>query len=32
VHEVRDDTIVLDFNSLLAGKTLTFDIRIISLD
>lgn len=32
VHEVRDDAIVLDFNSPLAGKTLTFDIRVVSLE
>lgn len=32
VHEVNDETIVLDFNNPLAGKTLTFDIRIVSLN
>ena len=32
VHEVKDETIVLDFNNPLAGKTLTFDIRIVSLN
>jgi FKBP-type peptidyl-prolyl cis-trans isomerase 2 len=31
VHEVREETILLDFNNPLAGKTLTFDIRIVSL-
>lgn len=32
VHEVKDETVVLDFNNPLAGKTLTFDIRIVSLN
>ena len=32
VHEVREDVVVLDFNNPLAGKTLTFDIRIVSVD
>ena len=32
VHEVRDDSIVLDFNHPLAGQALTFDIRIVSVD
>jgi len=32
VHEVKEETIVLDFNNPLAGKTLTFDIRIVSLE
>jgi FKBP-type peptidyl-prolyl cis-trans isomerase SlyD len=32
VHEIKEDTIVLDFNNPLAGKTLTFDIRIVSLE
>jgi FKBP-type peptidyl-prolyl cis-trans isomerase 2 len=32
VHEVKEEVIVLDFNNPLAGKTLTFDIRIVSLD
>ena len=32
VHEVREDVVILDFNNPLAGKTLTFDIRIVSLD
>jgi len=31
VHEVREETVLLDFNNPLAGKTLTFDIRIVSL-
>jgi FKBP-type peptidyl-prolyl cis-trans isomerase 2 len=32
VHEVKEDVVVLDFNNPLAGKKLTFDIRIVSLD
>lgn len=32
VHEVKEDTVVLDFNNPLAGKTLTFDVRIVSLE
>jgi FKBP-type peptidyl-prolyl cis-trans isomerase 2 len=32
VHEVRDDSIVLDFNHPLTGQALTFDVRIVSVD
>ena len=32
VHEVRDSTVVLDFNHPLAGHDLTFDIRIMSVE
>lgn len=32
VHEVREETVVLDFNNPLAGRTLTFDIRIVSVN
>jgi len=32
VHELRDETVILDFNHPLAGKSLTFDIRIISVE
>jgi FKBP-type peptidyl-prolyl cis-trans isomerase 2 len=31
VHEVKTDTVVLDFNHPLAGKDLNFDIRILSI-
>ncbi len=31
VHEVRDDKIVLDFNHPLAGQTLNFDIKVLSV-
>jgi FKBP-type peptidyl-prolyl cis-trans isomerase 2 len=31
VHEVGDQTIVLDFNHPLAGETLTFAIRVVSI-
>jgi len=32
VHEVSEEFVILDFNNPLAGKTLTFDIRIVSLN
>lgn len=32
VHEVRDKTIVLDFNHPLAGQALTYSVRIISIE
>lgn len=32
VHEVREEIVVLDFNNPLAGQTLTFDIRIVSIN
>lgn len=32
VHEVKDETVVLDFNHPLAGKALTFDIRVVSIE
>lgn len=32
VHEVHDDRIVLDLNHPLAGKAVTFDVRIVSID
>lgn len=31
VAEIRKDTAVLDFNHPLAGKTLTFDVRVVSV-
>lgn len=31
VHEVRDDTIVIDANHPLAGKTLIFDVRVLAV-
>lgn len=32
VHEVKDETVVLDFNHPLAGQDLTFDIRVVSIE
>lgn len=32
VHEVRQDKIVLDLNHPLAGKDLSFDVRIIAIE
>lgn len=32
VHEVREDTIVLDFNHPLAGQSLNFDVKVISVE
>jgi FKBP-type peptidyl-prolyl cis-trans isomerase 2 len=31
VHEVRRDSVVLNLNHPLAGKALTFDVRILSI-
>jgi peptidylprolyl isomerase len=32
VAEVKDDVIVLNFNHPLAGKELTFDVKVVSVD
>ncbi len=32
VHEVREDTIVIDANHPLAGKTLVFNVRVLAID
>ncbi len=32
VREVKQDTIVLDFNHPLAGKTLTFDVKVVGIE
>jgi FKBP-type peptidyl-prolyl cis-trans isomerase 2 len=32
VHEVKKDTVVLDFNHPLAGKTLNFDIKVLAVE
>jgi FKBP-type peptidyl-prolyl cis-trans isomerase SlyD len=31
VAEIKDDTVVLDFNHPLAGKTLHFDVKILDV-
>lgn len=31
VHEVKDTTIVVDFNHPLAGKTLNFDVKVMEI-
>jgi FKBP-type peptidyl-prolyl cis-trans isomerase SlyD len=31
VHEVKDKTIVVDFNHPLAGKTLNFDVKVTDI-
>lgn len=31
VHEVKEETLILDFNHPLAGQTLNFDIQILSI-
>lgn len=32
VHQVKTDTVVLDFNHPLAGKTLVFDVKIMNVE
>ena len=32
VSEVKDDVVVLDFNHPLAGQSLQFDIRVVSIE
>lgn len=32
VHEVKQDTVVLNFNHPLAGKTLNFDLRVVDIE
>jgi FKBP-type peptidyl-prolyl cis-trans isomerase SlyD len=31
VHEIKDKTVVMDFNHPLAGKTLSFDVKITDI-
>ena len=28
VHEIKENTVIMDFNHPLAGKTLSFDVKI----
>jgi FKBP-type peptidyl-prolyl cis-trans isomerase SlyD len=32
VREVKDETVVLDFNHPLAGKTLSFDVKVLDVE
>lgn len=32
VHEVKEETIILDFNHPLAGQALNFDVKILAID
>lgn len=32
VSEIKDDTVLLDFNHSLAGKTLFFDLKVVNID
>jgi FKBP-type peptidyl-prolyl cis-trans isomerase SlyD len=32
VHEVRDNTVVIDVNHPLAGKTLVFDVKVLAIE
>jgi FKBP-type peptidyl-prolyl cis-trans isomerase 2 len=32
VHEIKGDKAVIDFNHPLAGKTLTFDVKIVNIE
>jgi FKBP-type peptidyl-prolyl cis-trans isomerase 2 len=32
IHEVKDETVVLDYNHPLAGKTLLFNVRILNIE
>jgi FKBP-type peptidyl-prolyl cis-trans isomerase SlyD len=31
IAEVKNDTVIIDFNHPLAGKTLTFQIKVVSV-
>jgi FKBP-type peptidyl-prolyl cis-trans isomerase SlyD len=31
VHEIKDTTVIMDFNHPMAGKTLSFDVKITDI-
>lgn len=31
VHEIKENTVIMDFNHPLAGKTLSFDVKITDI-
>lgn len=31
VHEIKEKTVVMDFNHPMAGKTLTFDVKVLDV-
>ena len=31
VHEIKEQTVIMDFNHPLAGKTLTFDVKVLDI-
>jgi FKBP-type peptidyl-prolyl cis-trans isomerase SlyD len=31
VHEIKDESVVLDLNHPLAGKTLNFDVKVLDV-
>ena len=32
IHEVEDESVVLDFNHPLAGKDLTFEVEVVEVE
>jgi FKBP-type peptidyl-prolyl cis-trans isomerase SlyD len=31
VHEIKENTVIMDFNHPLAGKTLLFDVKVTEI-